>query len=269
MQDSSPFSFKSEKIEHFRPQPLNYQPRPQAPQDHIPVVEESSPTYNRPGQTVTSPWPQTDTPQEHTGTTVSTGEPWKKHGLEIIGSFLDLYILCRSGDNLVVIDQHAAHERLLFEKLKKQFLSGKIAAQNLLFAQTVELSRFQSQLVEKNREKIERLGFGLREFGGSTYIISAVPALAGKGDPTGLFINILERFGGENEKASGPGPLEEILADMACKAAVRSGDRLSEKEIDALLNQMSEADLFSHCPHGRPVIKSFRAEEIKKWFYRT
>ncbi len=268
LQASPSFSYKSEKSEHFRPQPLNYQPIPQASQNRIPVAEESSPAYNGTGQEAVSPLPQTDATQEHSSTTPSAGEPWKQHGLEIVGSFLDLYIFCRSGDNLVVIDQHAAHERLLYEKLKKQFLSGRIAAQNLLFAQTVELSRFQSQLVEKNQEEIERLGFSLRDFGGNTYIISAVPALAGQTDPAELFINILDRFGSEHEKTSGPGPLEEILADMACKAAVRSGDRLSEKEIDALLNQMAKADFFSHCPHGRPVIKSFRADEIKKWFHR-
>jgi DNA mismatch repair protein MutL len=81
-------------------------------------------------------------------------------------------------------------------------------------------------------------------------------------------MDILERFGSDNGRISGASRLEDILADMACKAAVRSGDSLAPAEIDALLTRMARADLFSHCPHGRPVIKHFQAEEIKKWFYR-
>ena len=126
----------------------------------------------------------------------------------------------------------------------------------------------QSRLVEKNIEEIERLGFSIREFGGNTHIVSAVPALAGTCDPCRLFLDMLERFGSDTGRTAGSARLDDILADMACKAAVRSGDRLTAAEIDALLTRMARADLFSHCPHGRPVVKYFQAEEIKKWFYR-
>jgi DNA mismatch repair protein MutL len=194
--------------------------------------------------------------------------PVQGHGLQIIGQFRDLYIFCQSGDSLVIIDQHAAHERLLFERLRGQFLQGRVASQGLLFPVTVELSLLQSRLAAKNAAEIERLGFSVREFGGNTHIISAVPALTGACEPGRLFLDILERFGSDTGQHAGAGRLEDILADMACKAAVRSGDRLAPAEIDALLNQMAKADLFSHCPHGRPVIKHFQAEEIKKWFYR-
>jgi len=252
----------------IRHQPLSYPP-PTPPEQNIhPVVKEPLPVFDQPARIETTSVSATDASCEYTDNALPAHGQAKRHGLEVIGQFHDLYIFCRSRDTLVIIDQHAAHERLLFEKLKKQFLCGKIASQNLLFAQTVELSRFQSQLVERNSEEIERLGFSLRDFGGNTFIISAVPALAGQCDPARLFMEILNRFGNENEKDQGSDRLEAILADMACKAAVKSGNRLSMKEIDALLNQMAEADLFSHCPHGRPVIKSFQADEIKKWFFR-
>ncbi len=250
----------------FHPLPLDYPPRETTDFGQTPpsVAEEVFPAFNQarkptPPQRIPESKPTADRPLEKTV---------KQHGLEVIGQFRNLYIFCRSGETLVVIDQHAAHERLLFEKLKRQFLNGKIAAQNLLFTQTVELSRFESRLVEKNSEEIERLGFTVKEFGGNTHIISAVPAITGQCDPGLLFKDILERFGSESEKNPGAGRLEDILADMACKAAVRSGDQLAPEEIDALLNQMLEADLFSHCPHGRPVIKTFQADEIKKWFSR-
>ena len=191
------------------------------------------------------------------------------HGLLVIGQYDDLYIFCKSAQGLVVIDQHAAHERLLYEKFRHQYLEGNIAKQNLMFPESIELSIFQSQLVEKNKTELERFGFSLREFGGNTYIISAVPALAGKMSPTQLFIDVLEKFGSERSGSDLGGALDTILATMACKAAVKAGTALSRTEIDTLLNDMARADLFSHCPHGRPVVKQFSGDDVKKWFYRT
>jgi DNA mismatch repair protein MutL len=138
-----------------------------------------------------------------------------------------------------------------------------------MFPETVELSLFQAQLVEKNGREIDQLGFSVREFGGNTYIISAVPALAGLANPRELFLDILEQFGSENTSGEAGGFLDTILATMACKAAVKAGTELSNREIDQLLNDMAMADLFSHCPHGRPVVKQFTREEVNRWFYRS
>ena len=188
--------------------------------------------------------------------------------LVVVGSFQDLYIFCRNGDNLIVIDQHAAHERLLYEDLRKQYLQGRIVSQNLLFPVTLELTVYQSQLVEANLEELEQMGFSVRDFGATTWVLSGVPALGGSSSPQDLFLDLLERFGSESNTGKS-GRLEGILATMACKAAVKSGDALSDSEIRALLERMVKADLFSHCPHGRPVVKVFNPVEIKKWFHRT
>ncbi len=191
------------------------------------------------------------------------------HNLLIIGQFDNLYIFCRSDEGLLVIDQHAAHERLLYEKLRRQYHTGTLVRQTLMFPATIELTNFQAQLVEKNVEEIDRMGFTISDFGGNTSIISTVPALAGTTDPRELFLGVLEQFGSESRGSDRGGFLEDILAAMACKAAVKAGTALSQPEIDKLLNEMARADLFSHCPHGRPVVKRFTGEEIKKWFYRT
>jgi DNA mismatch repair protein MutL len=191
------------------------------------------------------------------------------HGLQIIGQFGDLYIFCKNSEGLLVIDQHAAHERLLYEELRLQYLGKSIARQNLLFPETVELTLFQLQLVEKHAEELEHMGFTLREFGGNAYLISAVPALAGKSNPSELLIDVLEQFGSESNRRDSGDRIDTILATMACKAAVKAGTALTTQEIDALLNKMAKADLFSHCPHGRPVVKQISQNEIKKWFYRT
>ena len=188
--------------------------------------------------------------------------------LFVIGSFKDLYIFCRNKDKLIVIDQHAAHERILFEALQSQYSRGKIAAQQLLFPVSLELTTFQSQLIEKHQETFADLGFSIREFGGNTWVLASVPAIAGTSNPQDLFLDFLEQFGSEKE-VSGGSYLIDILATMACKAAVKSGDQLTDPEIKALLTKMIKAQLFSHCPHGRPVVKILDAAEIKKWFYRT
>ena len=191
------------------------------------------------------------------------------HGLKVIGQYDNLYIFCQSRDGLLVIDQHAAHERLLFEKLKEQFLRGTIARQSLLFPETVELSVADTQKVEQYGDELDKMGFSVREFGGSSYVISAVPALGRHLSPTEMLLDVLEQFGSSESSSRKGSLLEDILASMACKAAVKAGDALPSEEIEALLNNMAKADLFSHCPHGRPVLKQFSDNEIKKWFHRS
>ncbi|MFV0437595.1 MAG: DNA mismatch repair endonuclease MutL [Desulfopila sp.] len=195
--------------------------------------------------------------------------PVSGHGLEVIGQFADLYIFCRNHHNqLLVIDQHAAHERLLFEELRHHYLGATIPRQNLLFPETVDLTVFQARLVEQHDHELDQLGFSLREFGGTSYLISAIPALAGNLSPTRLLTDVLEQFGGDNDRRQRGDIIDTILATMACKAAVKGGTALTVAEIDALLVKMAKADLFSHCPHGRPVVKIFSQKELQKWFHR-
>ena len=190
------------------------------------------------------------------------------HKLQVIGQYDNLYIFCRNSEGLLIIDQHAAHERLLYEKFRKQYQAATIARQTLMFPVTIELSLFQTQLMEKNGDEIDRMGFSIRDFGGNTFIISAIPALAGTTNPRDLFLDILDQFGSESSSDRG-GCLDSVLATMACKAAVKAGTALDSQEIDKLLSEMAKADLFSHCPHGRPVVKQFTRDEVKRWFYRT
>jgi DNA mismatch repair protein MutL len=191
-----------------------------------------------------------------------------QHGLRIIGQFDDLYILCQNAEGLLVIDQHAAHERLLFEDLRRQYLREKIAGQSLLFPLTVELSLLQARLLEQHLPELERMGFSLSHFGGNSFVIAGVPALAGQSPPQELLLDMLEQFGSESGHNERENRLDRILATMACRAAVKAGAALSTREIESLLERMAKADLFSHCPHGRPVWKIIDRMEIRKWFHR-
>lgn len=197
-----------------------------------------------------------------------------RSNLTAIGQLLDLYILCESDGRLIVIDQHAAHERLLFESLKKQFDEKKIARQTLLFPTVLELSPLQTQNFESHRREIADFGIEVEEFGGGSYVIKSVPAVIAHLQPEEILADILAQLdSARGGHQSSPGPvtsnLDKILSGMACKAAIKSGRPLEDAEIDRLLQDMQRADVFSHCPHGRPVAKIFNADDIKKWFNRT
>jgi DNA mismatch repair protein MutL len=196
-----------------------------------------------------------------------------------IGQFMDLYLLCeaRKGEEyfLVLIDQHAVHERILFEKLKKQFESKQMASQNILFPKMVELTPESVEVIEKNGEEIRMLGLVVEEFGGDSFIIKAVPSVINHLDPEEILSGILTQFSdsdyssGDGRKRKDATRLDDILSSMACKAAIKAGQNLTPPEMQQLLKLMKESKAFTHCPHGRPVVRMFSAAEIKKWFHRT
>jgi DNA mismatch repair protein MutL len=199
--------------------------------------------------------------------------------LKPIGQFMDLYLLCeaRRGEEnfLVVIDQHAVHERILFEKLKKQFESKQMESQNLLFPKMLELTPESAEILEKNRKEIREFGIVVEEFGGDNYIIKAVPSVISHLDPEEILAGILTQFSGadyshaEGRKRKDATRLDDILSSMACKAAIKAGQNLTPLEMQQLLKLMKQSKAFTHCPHGRPVVRMFSAAEIKKWFHRT
>ena len=192
---------------------------------------------------------------------------------------MDLYLLCeaRRGEEsfLVAIDQHAVHERILFENLKKQFDSKQMAIQNLLFPKMLELTPESAEILEKNRAAIRELGIVVEEFGGHNFIIKAVPSVINHLDPEEILTGIMTQFSDsdfshrEGRKRKDATRIDDILSSMACKAAIKAGQNLSPVEMQQLLKLMKESTAFTHCPHGRPVVQMFSAGDIKKWFHRT
>ncbi len=188
-------------------------------------------------------------------------------GLRYLGQVLDTYLLCATENGLLAIDQHAAHERLLFEALKRQFASKKVARQALLFPKVLECTLEENQILRQYAAEIAALGVEVEDFGGGSQVVKAVPAVLGRSSVEEVMAGIFSRF---SEAGAGKGGVraEEVLSDMACKAAIKAGQSLTAKEAEALLDEMQRADIFSHCPHGRPVAKSFTSHDLKKWFYR-
>jgi len=199
--------------------------------------------------------------------------------LKPIGQVMDLYLLCeaKKGEEsyLVVIDQHAVHERILFENLKKQFTTRQMVRQSLLFPKMVELTPENATILDKNLAQIEQLGLVVEEFGGGSYIIKAVPAVISHLAPEEILTGILMEFAvpeftqDQGKKRTDATRLDDILSSMACKAAIKAGQNLNNLEMLELLKLMRESRAFTHCPHGRPVVRMFSAAEVKKWFHRT
>jgi DNA mismatch repair protein MutL len=193
-------------------------------------------------------------------------------GLRLIGQLFQLYLLCEKENQLVLIDQHAAHERILYQELREAYQKRDIPSQALLFPVSIELGPEQAERMEKNGKHLETLGLRVEHFGAATWIIKAVPAPLCRLEPKEILKDVLSALHSDHqEEPSAPVPagIDSLLASMACKAAVKAGNRLVPKEMLALLKRMEKSPFFSHCPHGRPVVRVFTVREIEKWFCRT
>ncbi|MDH4320123.1 MAG: DNA mismatch repair endonuclease MutL [Desulfobulbaceae bacterium] len=197
---------------------------------------------------------------------VPAGCPVGSDALRPIGQLLGTYILCEGEEGLVVIDQHAAHERLLFEEMKRQYAAGAVARQALLFPKVIECDREEKRLLARFAAEISALGVDIEPFGGDSYVVKAVPAIVGHLAAEVIVRDILTQL--ESGGSGAGSKTEAVLAGMACKAAIKGGQSLQPEEISALLRRMREAEIFSHCPHGRPVVKQFTVTDIKRWFHR-
>ena len=189
--------------------------------------------------------------------------------LTVIGQLGAAYILCQDGTDLLLIDQHAAHERVMFEQLKAQLAAAGLETQGLLFAETVELSFRESAALHEHLDDLTRLGFAPEPFGGATWLLKGVPLAISGGDYLRTFRDILEDLAGLGRSSSMDDALEEILARIACHGAVRGAHPLTGEEIRALFARMDTVDFASNCPHGRPVLARITRGEIEKMFKRT
>jgi DNA mismatch repair protein MutL len=181
----------------------------------------------------------------------------------------DSYLVAESSDGLVVIDQHALHERILYEDLRERVERGGVESQRLLVPEIVELSATDAVDLLERRELLGRLGIELESLGGSTVAVSSVPAMLGNTEPGRLVRDLADQFRG---KALGPTAddlLEQVLSSLACKAAVKAGQALSKDEIGALLARRHLVANAHHCPHGRPAVLTLTRADLERQFGRT
>ena len=185
-----------------------------------------------------------------------------------IGQFHETYLLVQAGDDLFIIDQHAAHERICYEKLKAQFQQTQIDIQQLLFPVAIELSHREYAILEEHHERLKQYGLELEPFGGTTYLLKAVPTLLAKADYKKLIYDIVDQLTEAEKMATIDRKLDEILILMSCHAAIRAHQPLQQAQIIALLQQMDAIDYPYTCPHGRPTIVKITLRDLEKKFGR-
>jgi len=203
------------------------------------------------------------------------GAPLRFGELRIVGQLLSTYLLCEQPDGLLLIDQHAAHERVLYERMRAQWLDEKVARQALLLPETVELAPEAVAALETAAEAITRLGFEVEPFGETAVVVRALPALIAARSPGRLVRDLADEVSRARgaDAAFRPGSrilvdADRTLATMACHAARRAGETLSASEQRGLLAELDTIPWAPTCPHGRPVAVPLDREEIERRFAR-
>ena len=179
------------------------------------------------------------------------------------------YLITESDEGVVVIDQHALHERILYEELREKVVAGSLESQHLLVPEPVRLTPAEAAAVCDSRDLLQQLGMEVAPFGGDTVLISSYPAMLANIRPDELLRQLVEKL-----TSGGPRPdrrdlLDQLLHTISCKAAIKAGDRLSREEISALIERRRLVQDSHHCPHGRPTALVFTREELDRRFKRV
>ena len=178
------------------------------------------------------------------------------------------YIIAQTGDGLVIVDQHAAHERLVYERMKEALAAGGVARQALLLPEVVELDEAAVDRLVSRAPELEALGLVLEGFGPGAVVVREVPALLGQTDAAGLVRDLAEDLAEADSALSLEDRLADVCGTMACHGSVRSGRRLNADEMNALLRQMEATPHSGQCNHGRPTYVELKLSDIERLFGR-
>jgi len=191
--------------------------------------------------------------------------------LEYIGQVHRTYLICESRDELIIVDQHAAHERVTFERLRQSHRQRQVVRQRLLFPIPIEIDETAMAAVREGGAlaALGQLGFEIEDFGPLTLLLRAVPDLLKKVDPKPLLLDVIAGLASDEPGNNAQAGFDKVFATMACHGALRAGDVVSREQALALLVQLDAVDLRSHCPHGRPVLLRMPVGEIEQRLGRT
>ena len=178
----------------------------------------------------------------------------------------DTYVLAECGDHVYFIDQHAAHEKLLYDRLVASVESGGVSAQNLLIPYAFDVTYGDGEILSEHLDAFAACGFYIEKKTDTSFVLKAVPAVCTGLNIKDFLYNLLSDM--ENGRRQ-TDFIKESLMQAACKAAVKGEDRLSEGELNKLIRDISEANITLYCPHGRPIAVRVDRAELEKWFKRT
>ncbi len=195
--------------------------------------------------------------------TVDRSDPFGE--ARVIGPFRDLYLLCEDGTELLVVDQHAAHERVNYERLRSAVAETGVPTAKLKPPETISVSPAALAAAETHAELLADFGFDITPFGGGTLRVAGLPAPLGRVAETDLLIETLDHLAAGDRPAD---HREELLADMACHPSLKAGDRLTHEEAETLLDRLGECEQPFACPHGRPTVCSLDESTLAAGFER-
>jgi DNA mismatch repair protein MutL len=181
----------------------------------------------------------------------------------------DSFIIAENDEGFCIIDQHALHERIMYEHLRKRVSDSPLESQKLLVPESFQLTKSQQETLENNAELIERLGIELVPFGPKAIAIQSFPVLLAKAQPADFLRDVVDILSDKGATLNGDSLLDEVLRMAACKAAIKAGQKLTDGEIEQLLADKEAVESSSHCPHGRPSVIKFTISELEKQFKRT
>jgi len=198
---------------------------------------------------------------------LSGGSPWA--WCRVVGQVGGLFVVLETEDGLVLMDPHAAHERVLFDRFMREALAGAVKGQGLLMPVTVQAGGHDAEVVRRNLPALQSMGFGIAEFGGDAFVVDAVPAVLGPAFAPGTLAEIAATIEGGGARGGTERWLKERIATAACKAAVKARDTLKLEEIERLVVELAGTDMPYTCPHGRPTLIHFGFQELYRKFGRA
>jgi DNA mismatch repair protein MutL len=216
------------------------------------------------------PNPQSKDPQPATRSAQTAIWQKKPFGdMRVIGQLHNTYIVCESEAGLILIDQHAAHERVLFEQFSARSTGAQNSAQRLLVPESVELGYREAGILEKIIPDLAELGLDIEPFGGNTFVVKAVPVLLAGREIKPILIEIVEKMAAVGAAPGLTEALDQSRMVMACHTAIRANQALPQTQIQGLLTALDGCRNPSHCPHGRPTWIHWEAQALEKLFKRV
>ena len=185
-----------------------------------------------------------------------------------LGQFRDTFIIAIDDEGIAIIDQHVAHERVLFERITERLTSGALESQRLLVPMLVDLPPAARQTLTSHAADLERLGFELEEFGGEAVRVTACPALLGREDCAAALRSLAQDLEGFDRGSGVDAAIKRIAATTACHAAVKANYPLTHEKMAHILDELRRTAYSTICPHGRPVMLRITRREVEKNFQR-
>jgi DNA mismatch repair protein MutL len=242
----------------FTGTPLDVKPKP-------PPIAPGAPLVAKPPA---QPAPPAPVALPTSGPPSSAAVPLLAVPLRLLGVIGRLYVILESDRGLVLMDQHAAHERILFEQMLNRMEVGNAPSQRLLLPETVELSARDAQFLRELLPTLNRLGVGLSEFGERTFLLDALPPFVKVSDPRRFTLGLIDELKAAGQEVNALRLGEHVVAKTVCRHAVKANDALSGPELENLVKDLRQCAMPYTCPHGRPTLIEMNYRELEKRFGR-